>query len=36
MLGGLQFNIPKVTPFVELRLAAGGGDQFVIAGGILF
>lgn len=35
ILGGTQFNVGSVTPYVELRIEAGGGEQFVITGGLL-
>ncbi len=36
LLGGAQFNLGPVTPFGELRIELGGGEQFVITGGALF
>lgn len=35
ILGGSQFDVGSVTPYVELRIEAGGGEQFVITGGVL-
>lgn len=36
LLAGTGFGSGRVTPFVELRVEIEGGDQFVIAGGLLF
>ena len=36
LVGGLNFPLAGLTPFVELRFEIAGGEQFVIAGGILF
>ena len=37
LLGGLNFRTrTKLTPFIEGRLALGGGDQFVLTGGLYF
>jgi hypothetical protein len=36
ILGGLEFNVGRVRPFVELRIELEGGEQFVVSGGILF
>jgi len=36
LLGGSKFGSGRITPFAELRLELGGGEQFVISGGILF
>ena len=36
LLGGLKFPGASMTPFAEARLTVGGGEQFVITGGILF
>ena len=36
LLGGARLNLGPVTPFGELRIELGGGEQFVIAGGVLF
>lgn len=34
-LGGAEFPLESVTPFVELRITADGGDQFYVSGGLL-
>lgn len=37
ILGGIRFrSASRTVPFVEVRFEAGGGEQFVITGGILF
>lgn len=36
VLGGLDFPLQGLTPFVEVRLEIDGGEQFVIAGGVMF
>ena len=36
ILGGAQFGQWAVVPYAELRVELGGGDQFVVTGGILF
>jgi opacity protein-like surface antigen len=36
LMGGLEFGVGKVRPFVELKVELEGGDQFVITGGVLF
>lgn len=36
LLGGLKFPGTSITPFAEARLTVGGGEQFVLTGGILF
>lgn len=37
ILGGILFRTAgRVTPFVELKIEAGGGEQFVITGGLHF
>lgn len=38
LMGGVQFKPPRsrVRPFVEFRLELEGGDQFVLAGGVVF
>lgn len=36
LLGGARFNLGSWTPFGELRLELGGGEQFVFSGGVLF
>lgn len=36
LLGGAQFNVGPVTPFGELRIELGGGEQFVLSGGAMF
>jgi hypothetical protein len=35
VLGGLKFPGDSFTPFVEARFEIGGGEQFVLTGGIL-
>jgi opacity protein-like surface antigen len=35
ILGGVEFPLASVTPFVELRVTAEGADQFYITGGVL-
>ncbi len=35
VLAGLNFPLVGFTPFVEIRLEIEGGEQFVIAGGIM-
>lgn len=34
-LGGVEFPLVSVTPFVEIRATAEGGEQFYITGGLL-
>lgn len=36
ILGGSKFGSGGLTPFAELRFELGGGEQFVVSGGILF
>lgn len=37
LLGGARFNLgSSITPFGELRIELGGGEQFVFSGGVLF
>ena len=36
LLGGARINLGRVKPFAEMRVELGGGEQFVIAGGVLF
>jgi hypothetical protein len=37
LLGGVQFKTKnRLLPFVEARVELGGGDQFVLTGGLLF
>ena len=36
LLGGARMNAGPVQPFGELRVELGGGEQFVIAGGVYF
>lgn len=37
LLGGLRFKTAsKLTPFVEARIELGGGEQFVLTGGLVF
>lgn len=37
VLGGLRFkNMGSMTPFVEARFELGGGENFIITGGLLF
>ena len=36
LLGGLKFPLGGVSAFGEARIELGGGEQFVITGGILF
>lgn len=38
LMGGLKFKsrTSRVAPFVELRVELGGGEQFVLTGGVLF
>jgi len=36
LVAGLDFPLPSITPFVEVRLEVDGGDQFVITGGLTF
>ncbi len=35
-LGGVKYPISRLFVFGELRLEAGGGEQFIVAGGILY
>lgn len=34
-LGGVEFPLASVTPFVEIRLTEEGGDQFYLTGGVM-
>lgn len=34
-LGGAEFPLESVTPFVELRVTAEGSEQFYVTGGLL-
>lgn len=37
LLGGIRFpSTGRLTPYVEIRLELGGGEQFVLTGGLLF
>lgn len=36
VLGGLRFPVGTFSPFVEARIELGGGEQFVLSGGLLF
>ncbi len=36
ILGGMEFDTGPVVPFAELRVELGGGEQFVLTGGLLF
>jgi hypothetical protein len=37
ILGGIRFrSASKMVPFLEVRYELGGGEQFVLTGGILF
>jgi len=36
VLGGTKFGSGRITPFAELRIELGGGEQFVLSGGVLF
>jgi hypothetical protein len=36
LIGGVLFHLDVVEPFVELRLAVGGGDTADLLGGVLF
>ncbi|NIR43320.1 MAG: porin family protein [Gemmatimonadetes bacterium] len=36
LLAGVKYVAGPVVPFGELRVELGGGDQFVLAGGLLF
>ncbi|MGE0354185.1 MAG: outer membrane protein [Gemmatimonadales bacterium] len=37
LMGGIDFKTSgRLTPFVEAKFEAGGGEQFVLSGGILF
>lgn len=36
VLGGLRFPMGTFSPFVEARVELGGGEQFVLSGGLLF
>lgn len=37
LIGGARFRaMGSMTPYAELRLELGGGEQFVITGGLLF
>lgn len=36
LLGGVKFPLQSVTPYGELRIELGGGEQFVITGGVSF
>ncbi len=35
ILGGAEFPLAPITPFVEVRVEIEGGEQFVISGGFL-
>lgn len=34
-VGGVEFPLQSLAPFVELRVQAGGAEQFIATGGIL-
>lgn len=36
LLAGNKFPLQGFTPFTELRVELGGGEQFVLTGGVLF
>ena len=36
LLGGVKYVAGPIVPFGELRFELGGGEQFVLSGGILF
>lgn len=36
LLGGVKFPLRNVTPYGELRIELGGGEQFVLTGGVAF
>ena len=36
LVGGLLFHIGRAKPFVEGRVEAGGGEQFVVSAGVRF
>lgn len=36
LLAGNKFPLDGFTPFAELRVELGGGEQFVLTGGVLF
>ncbi|HWO89643.1 MAG TPA: hypothetical protein VNL98_10895 [Gemmatimonadales bacterium] len=37
LIGGAQFRaMGRMTPYAEVRLELGGGEQFVITGGLMF
>jgi hypothetical protein len=36
LLGGIRFPMNTVTPFAELKFEIGGGEQFVLTGGLTF
>ncbi len=36
LLGGTRFQAGPVRPFAEIKIELEGGEQFVIAGGVLF
>ncbi len=35
IVGGAEFPLAPVTPFVEVRIEIEGGEQFIISGGLL-
>jgi hypothetical protein len=35
ILGGAKFKVGQVTPFGEFRVELGGGEEFVITGGVM-
>lgn len=36
ILGGMAFHTGPMTPFAELRVEVGGGEQVILTGGLLF
>lgn len=37
LVGGAMFNVaPRISPYGELRVEIGGGEQFVFTGGVAF
>jgi hypothetical protein len=36
VLGGVKFSLPRLQPFAEARVELGGGEQFVLTGGLMF
>jgi hypothetical protein len=36
IMGGTTFRAGSMTPFAELRVEVGGGEQVILAGGLLF